>query len=439
MPACDEEPFLGALRRRVPPADPAFRHRSPYAASASILFPAACTEVLPCSAGETLALDRLTASQLIRHDLTRRVHDRLGVLEVQFLAHDADRLLPVLIGGDLLILRWGNRRGESVSLPCTLWTQLATVEAGGWAAANVEEVVIPAALALDSGIWVPVAGGVRGLVVADERDVRRVYPICEPASPYYSTMTKSAWMPCLAGQGGQGLKPSRASARAGYSASMSTDPRHKLLFGPYRPPSLRVGDVAICLVRNCDVIVTSWTDARISWPRCRSVERPVGGSGLLVDEELTRAVMNESEAPSRHWWGASVSTVRWWRRTLGVTRTNNPGTHRLITASAKRGAAYNREREYTAEERAARSKTARRLNLAHHTHRHAAENPGWSAVDLALLGTMPDDEVARLTGKSHNAVRLRREKLGIPNPTDRRRNRKARGKPLPSESSGKSQ
>ena len=71
------------------------------------------------------------------------------------------------------------------------------MEAGGWAAANVAEVVIPAALALDSGIWSPVATGIRGLVVADEQAVRRVYPILEPSSPYYATMTKSAWMPCL--------------------------------------------------------------------------------------------------------------------------------------------------------------------------------------------------------------------------------------------------
>ena len=64
-------------------------------------------------------------------------------------------------------LRWGNRQYESESLPCSLWTQLATVEAGGWTAANVEEAIIPASLALDSGIWVPVAVGIHceGLVV----------------------------------------------------------------------------------------------------------------------------------------------------------------------------------------------------------------------------------------------------------------------------------
>ena len=55
-----------------------------------------------------------------------------------------------------------------------------------------------------------------------------------------------------------------------------TDPdRVKLLFGLYRSPALRRGDRAHCLFRDCLVVVTSWTDAPIPWPRCRIV----GGSG----------------------------------------------------------------------------------------------------------------------------------------------------------------
>jgi hypothetical protein len=34
-----------------------------------------------------------------------------------------------------------------------------------------------------------------------------------------------------------------------------------LLFGPYRPPALQVGDRATCLYKDCLVVVTSWTDA----------------------------------------------------------------------------------------------------------------------------------------------------------------------------------
>ena len=49
--------------------------------------------------------------------------------------------------------------------------------------------------------------------------------------------------------------------------------RVKLLFGPYAAPPLKRGARASCLFKDCDVIVTSWTDARISWPRCRPVRR----------------------------------------------------------------------------------------------------------------------------------------------------------------------
>jgi hypothetical protein len=37
-----------------------------------------------------------------------------------------------------------------------------------------------------------------------------------------------------------------------------------------------------------------------------------------------------------------------------------------------------------------------------------------------LLGTIPDEEVARRTGRTPNAARLMRERLGIPNPAGNR-------------------
>jgi hypothetical protein len=43
----------------------------------------------------------------------------------------------------------------------------------------------------------------------------------------------------------------------------------RLLHGPYKTPKLRIGDRATCLFRDCDVIITGWHDARISWPRNR--------------------------------------------------------------------------------------------------------------------------------------------------------------------------
>jgi hypothetical protein len=57
--------------------------------------------------------------------------------------------------------------------------------------------------------------------------------------------------------------------------------RAKLPFGPYAAPPGQPARSAACLYRDCDVVVTGWTDARTPWPRCL----PVGTKGhpsLLV-------------------------------------------------------------------------------------------------------------------------------------------------------------
>jgi hypothetical protein len=57
---------------------------------------------------------------------------------------------------------------------------------------------------------------------------------------------------------------------------------------------------------------------------------------------------------------------------------------------------------------------------------------GWTADELALLGTTPDEEVARRIGRTRGAVTQKRCKLGIPNPLDGRR-----GAALPSKEPGR--
>jgi hypothetical protein len=148
--------------------------------------------------GIALALSELPSELIARHALGRRIHDRGGEREVQFLFAHAERLLPVWHHGQLQILRWGNRRGESPHLPCTAWTQLSTVENGGWGDRPIERVVVPATMGLDKGVWYRIRQGIRGLVVEDERGCPRVYILCELATHYYKIMTRgSCWMPTL--------------------------------------------------------------------------------------------------------------------------------------------------------------------------------------------------------------------------------------------------
>jgi hypothetical protein len=199
-----------------------------------------------------------------------------------------------------------------------------------------------------------------------------------------------------------------------------TDPdRVKLPFGPYKAPRLRRGDRAFCLYRNCEVIITGWTHARLRWPRCRALESPGCGSGLLVDEVLARAVRHEAAAAIRYWWGASAAAVRSWRKALGVTPTDNQGSLRLTRAAAEAGAKAMKARAWTDEERERRRQVNAERGLAANliTGYHG---PLWAAEDIALLGQVADAELARRTGRTVGAVRQKREELGIPNPAANR-------------------
>jgi hypothetical protein len=147
----------------------------------------------------------------------------------------------------------------------------------------------------------------------------------------------------------------------------------KLLLGSYRAPALRPGERAFCLYRGQEVEITSWTTARIPWPR----GHPPGSSGgisLLVDDELARAIRQESATAIKSWWGVSSCLVWKWRKALLVGH-NGKGNSR----------------------------------------------PWWTEDELALLGTLPDDEIVRRTGRTKHSVVTKRCRMGIPNPCDRRR------------------
>ena len=175
----------------------------------------------------------------------------------------------------------------------------------------------------------------------------------------------------------------------------------------------------MCLVRDCVVVVTSWTDARISWPRCRSLDSPHGGSGILVEWELARALRHESAAAIRYWWRASARTVWWWRRMLGIGRTDPEGSRRLIQAAAEMGGAV-RGQPLSEEQIERCRQNAVALNLVQYLDK-SREERSWTKDELAKLGTKPDWDIAAEIGRPLEGVRLKRARLGIANPCDRRR------------------
>jgi hypothetical protein len=202
---------------------------------------------------------------------------------------------------------------------------------------------------------------------------------------------------------------------------MSVPQKYRLLFAPYRPPALRRGDRANCLLRDCQVVITSWSDGRISWPRCLAIGIR-GGIGLLVDEELARAVRNEAAEAVKFWWGASRRTVSRWRKALAVSRNSSEGSRRLIQAAAEKGAAVIHESGLTDEQCAQRSEQAKRLNLGRFLV-PGYQGRWWTKKELNLLGKLPDEEVAARIGRTPGAVRVMRTRLGIATARDGRRTR----------------
>jgi len=127
--------------------------------------------------------------------------------------------------------------------------------------------------------------------------------------------------------------------------------RARLRLGPDGAPPLKRGDRTICLYGDGTVLITSWSDARIPRPRCRALDSTGGGPGLLVDEELARAVRHEAVAAVNFWWEASETAVQNWRRALGVGRTDNEATTHLVLAAAEKGAEAVKVRGWTEEDR----------------------------------------------------------------------------------------
>ena len=155
------------------------------------------------------------------------------------------------------------------------------------------------------------------------------------------------------------------------------------LFGPYKAPPLKVCDVTSCLFRDVEVVVYGWSAAPISWPLCYHARTRAFGKGILVEEELARAIQQESAMAVAHWWGVSQATVRKWRAAFGVGRMDTEGSRRLIRKAALGALNARRQRPW------------RKARL-------------WTDEEVALVEKLSNAEVARLTGRTVKAVAVMR-------------------------------
>ena len=121
-----------------------------------------------------------------------------------------------------------------------------------------------------------------------------------------------------------------------------------------------------------------------------------------------------------YWWGVGVKTVWRWRMALGVTRTSNEGTRRLVRAASEKGASRIRGKRLPPEQVERRRRTALEMGLGAHL-RPGYHGPWWTQEEKALLGTDTDEAVGLRVGRSTQAVRIKRTRLGIPTARDRRR------------------
>lgn len=186
---------------------------------------------------------------------------------------------------------------------------------------------------------------------------------------------------------------------------MDAQQRYQLLHGPYAPPAVELGDELECEIRG-PVIVRAWSEGPIAWPlACRG-----GNPAYILCGDLIRAVKDESSIAIQHWFGVGKSTVCRWRKVLKVKRANE-GTSRLHRAY---------QPETLTEEVVTRGlQKAHSLPVrlkAQQTRHERGTQPNlklWTPEEKALLGTMPDSQVAQRVGRAAANVGIYRRKQGI--------------------------
>ena len=103
-------------------------------------------------------------------------------------------------------------------------------------------------------------------------------------------------------------------------------------------------------------------------------------------------------------------------KALGASRTNGESSRRLIRAASEQAAAKMHAAEVPQQQVERRRRTAAELNLGQHLPHVYNLGPWWTSAEVALLGKLPDEEVAAKVGRTHNAVRIQAREAGHPQP-----------------------
>jgi hypothetical protein len=116
-------------------------------------------------------------------------------------------------------------------------------------------------------------------------------------------------------------------------------------------------------------------------------------------------------------FGVRGKTVWLWRKTFGVEKLND-GSARLRLKLNRTYAARLKGKKLPA----AVVKRMREIALAEgRRFPNRWKDTGWTKMQLRLLGTAPDEEIAARIGRTAGAVRVKRTRLKIATARDRRR------------------
>lgn len=183
------------------------------------------------------------------------------------------------------------------------------------------------------------------------------------------------------------------------------DGRFDLRHGPYLSPRVRVGGRLFC--ENLGTVkVCKFSDGPLAWPLCTVGER--GGPAFVLCGDLVRAIRLEAAEAVAREWGVHPCTVSRWRQILGVKKFN-PGTHDLFLKYQGKALTA----ETTARGRALQTPEKQVDWALKRREEGRTRKRHWITSEDAVLGTMPDNELARRLACSARTIALRRRELGI--------------------------